>query len=344
MNLNFARALVPFALFLTLFPSASIPPSGSIVLSDAPALATTKASSNMVFPTAGKANKGQSYVELAKAAMFRDGDYLKAKQYLDIALQLEPNEPLAYAMSTLYPFSNGEYEKVKEYGSKTVNTAAKLMKTNPLRGNLYQGVGTGILAAYEFKKTNGGALGALSRLQKVFAYLDKAKKIDANNPELNLIEGYINLLLAVNLPFSDTSEAIDDLKNASPKYLAWRGMYLGYRDLKDYDKANTAINNAIKLAPQNAELTYYKAQLLGIRGREKRDEKALKESIKLFEVAYRKRDRLLISTLAQILSERCQAKSALQKTSTQGCYGFEAQLKQNNPNTVVGLTKLPAIN
>jgi tetratricopeptide (TPR) repeat protein len=311
------------------------------------ALASTlapKPNSNMVLPVTGAKIKQGSNVERAKEAMFRDGDYVKAKQYLNSALKTEPNEPLTYAMNTLYPFSAGDYESVREYGEKTVKAAERLMKTNPLRGNLYQGVGLAILSAYEMKKENGGALGALSKLQKVFEYMDKAKKIDSNNPELNLIKGYMDLLLAVNVPFSDTNQAIEQLQNAQPRYLALRGMYIGYRDLKEYDKANVAINAALKIAPQNPELTYYKAQLLAIRGRDKNNETQLKESIKLFEVAYQKRDRLLLSTISQILSERCQAKAALTQTSNQTCYGFEAKLKQDNPNLVVGLTKIPPLN
>jgi tetratricopeptide (TPR) repeat protein len=201
-----------------------------------------------------------------------------------------------------------------------------------------------ILAAYEMKKANGGALGALSKLQKVFEYIDKAKKLEPNNSELNLIKGYMDLLLAVNVPFSDTNQAIEQLQGAQPRYLALRGMYIGHRDLKQYDKASIAINAALKLAPQNPELTYYKAQLLAIRGREQKNDTDLRESIKLFETAYQKRDRLLLSTIAQILSERCQAKTALARTSSDGCYGFEAQLKQDNPNLVVGLTKIPPLN
>ena len=303
-----------------------------------------KPNSNMVFPVTGTKIKQGSNVERAKEAMFRDGDYVKARQYLNAALKTEPNEPLTYAMNTLYPFSSGDYESVRDYGEKTTKAAERLMKTNPLRGNLYQGVGLAILSAYEMKKENGGALGALSKLQKVFEYMDKAKKIDPNNPELNLIKGYMDLLLAVNVPFSDTNQALEQLQHAEPRYLALRGMYIGYRDLKEYDKANTAINAALKIAPQNPELTYYKAQVLAIRGREKNNETELKESIKLFESAYQKRDRLLLSTIAQILSERCQAKAALAKVSNETCYGFEAKLKQDNPNLVVGLTKIPPLN
>jgi tetratricopeptide (TPR) repeat protein len=343
-----ARTLLTVATIVTLAQSAIFAPISQLNPTISSAIAdskpTTKPNSNMVFPPAGNKIKQGSNIDRAKEAMFRDGDYAKAKQYLDVALKAEPNEPLTYAMSTLYPFSAGDFEKVKEYGDKTFKSAEQLMKTNPMRGNLYQGVGLAILGAYEMKKANGGALGALSKLQKVFDYMDKAKKLDPDNSELNMVKGYMDLLLAVNVPFSDTNQAIDQLKNAEPRYLAFRGMYIGYRDLKDYDKANIAINNALKLAPQNPELLYYKAQLLGIRGREKQDENALRESIKLFESAYQKRDRLLLSTIAQILSERCQAKSALTKTNTDSCWGFEAQLKQDNPSLVVGLTKLPQLN
>jgi tetratricopeptide (TPR) repeat protein len=174
--------------------------------------------------------------------------------------------------------------------------------------------------------------------------MDKANKIDPNNSELNLIKGYMDLLLAVNVPFSDTSQAIDRLKNAEPRYLALRGMYIGHRDLKQYDLATNDIDAALKIAPQNPELTYYKAQILNIRGRELKNDNDLRESIKLFEVAYQKRDRLLLSTLGQILSERCQAKNSLARIGHEGCYGFEAQLKQANPDRVVGLTKIPPLN
>jgi tetratricopeptide (TPR) repeat protein len=309
-----------------------------------PAAKPTKPNSNMVFPAVAKPVKAGVNIEKAKEAMFRDGDYVKAREYLTAALKTDPDEPLTYAMNSLYPFSSGDSEKVKEYGEKTQQAAAKLATTSPLRANLYQGVGLAILGAYEMTKKDGGALGALSKLQKVFEYMDKAKQLEPNNPELNLLKGYMDLLLAVNVPFSDTNQAIEQLQNAEPKYLAYRGMYIGYRDLKEYDKAIEAINKAIQLAPNNPELTYYKAQIYAIRGREKKNDNDLKKSLQLFEAAYQKRDKLLVGTLVQILSEHCQAKSALTKTSTDGCWGFDPQLKKDNPNSVVGLTKLPPLN
>jgi tetratricopeptide (TPR) repeat protein len=303
-----------------------------------------KDNSNMVFPKLGTQARQGSDIESAKEAMFRDGDYAKAKLYLEAARKSQPKEPLVYAMSTLYPFSAGELETVKEYGDKTFQAGKELMSANPMRGNLYQGVGLAIGAAYEMKKN--GPLGALNKLQQVFKYMDAAKKLAPNDPELNLIKGYMDLLLAVNVPFSDTNEAIEQLQNAQPKYLAYRGIYIGYRDLKEYNKATSAIDTARKLAPNNPELIYYKAQILAIKGRESKpkNETELRESIKLFELAYQKRDRLLTSTVAQILSERCQAKTTMMKTPDNDCWGFEEQLKRDNPGVVFGPKKVPGLN
>ncbi len=342
-----AHTLLALVTGVTLTQSAIVAPVSQFNPSIAPVVARpkpAKPNSNMVRPPTVSKTPNISNIEKAKESMFRDGDYVTAKQYLDAALITEPNEPLTYAMNTLYPFSAGDFEKVKDYGEKTAKAAENLMSTNPLRGNLYQGVGLAILGAYEMKRENGGALGALSKLQQVFGYMDKAKQREPNNQELNLVKGYMDLLLAVNVPFSDANQAIAQLKNAQPKYLAYRGIYIGYRDLKEYDKAIEAINTAIELAPNNPELTYYKAQILAIRGREKRNDNDLRQSLQLFETAYQKRHQLLLSTVVQILSEHCQAKSALNKTNTDGCWGFDAQLKKDNPNVVVGLTNLPALN
>jgi tetratricopeptide (TPR) repeat protein len=344
------KILIALATGVTLAHSAIVAPTSQFNSTIAPAAASTqsvkkpdKTNSNMVFPKGGTQVRQGSDIERAKEAMFKDGDYAKAKQYLEAARKSEPKEPLVYAMSTLYPFSAGDLESVKRYSEQTSTAAKDLMATNPLRGNLYQGVGLAIGAAYEMKKN--GALGALNKLQQVFKYMDAAKKISPNDPELNLIKGYMDLLLAVNVPFSDTNEAIEQLQRAEPKYLAYRGIYIGYRDLKEYDKAVKAIDTASKLAPTNPELLYYKAQILAIKGKESKPQNNiyLRESIKLFEVAYQKRDRLLTSTVGQIMSERCQAKTTMLKTPDNGCWGFEEQLKRDNPGVVFGPKKVPPL-
>jgi tetratricopeptide (TPR) repeat protein len=290
-----------------------------------------------------KPTRSGSNIDRAKEAMFRDGDYITAKNLLAGARKTNANDPLVYAMSALYPFSVGDLAQVKKYGELTVKTAKSLTATNAVRGNLYQGVGLGIGAAYEFKKN--GALNALNKLQQVFKYLDAAKAIDPHDPELNLIVGYMNLLLSVNLPFSDTNEAISQLKKAEPKYLAWRGIYIGYRDLKQYDRAIAAIDRALAIAPQNPELQYYKAQIHAMRGNEKKNKKDLQFAVDRFALAYQKRAQLLTSTVAQILSESCQAKTTLKGgTNFDRCWDLEARVKRDNSQTVAGPTRLPNLN
>jgi tetratricopeptide (TPR) repeat protein len=345
------KILLALATGITLAQSAMVTPIDRFNSNNTIAAASTKQAktpakpnSNMVLPTAGTQARQGSDIERAKEAMFKDGDYIKARQYLEAARKSEPKEPLVYAMSALYPFSAGDLEAVKRYSEQTSKAAKDLMTTNPVRGNLYQGVGLGIGAAYEMKKN--GALGALNKLQQVFKYMDAAKKLSPKDPELNLIKGYMDLLLAVNVPFSDTNEAIEQLQHAEPKYLAYRGIYIGYRDLKEYDKAIVAIDTAIKLAPNNPELIYYKAQILAIKGSQSKpqNDKELRESIKLFESAYQKRNGLLTSTIVQIFAERCLAKSALNKTTTDSCWGFKEQIERDNPGVVVGPSKLPPLN
>ena len=111
MNLKFSsHSLFTFATILTLIQSAVVAPISQFnpIIAAAVAAKPTQPSSNMIPQPAGTKPKQGSNVERAKEAMFRDGNYVKAKQYLEAALKTEPNEPLTYAMNTLYPFSAGD--------------------------------------------------------------------------------------------------------------------------------------------------------------------------------------------------------------------------------------------
>jgi tetratricopeptide (TPR) repeat protein len=97
----------------------------------------------------------------------------------------------------------------------------------------------------------------------VFQYLETAEKANPTDPELNLLKGYMDLILAVNLPFSSPQEAIERLETyGSPDYLVDRGIALAYRNLKQYDQALQFIDNALKATPNNPELMYLKGQIL----------------------------------------------------------------------------------
>ena len=73
----------------------------------------------------------------------------------------------------------------------------------------------------------------------------------------------MDLLLAVNLPFSSPDQAIARFEdNAAPNYLVERGLAVAYRDLKDYDRALEYANKAFETAPENPEHYYLKGQIL----------------------------------------------------------------------------------
>ena len=244
-------------------------------------------------------------------AIFKDGNYQQAKSYLSKAEASEPNEPLAYAMLASLAYTNQDWDTLNRYAAKTLQTAEQLKSTDPLRSNLYIAVGQFLEGTYKFKKE--GPVGALSRLQRVFQSLDDAKKVDPNDPELNLLTGYMDLILAVNLPFSDPAKAIERLENyASPKYLAYRGIAVGYRDLKKHDKAMEYVERALGITPGNPDLLYLKAQILRNQGKQQ-------ESLEFFNKALEKKPQLLKGNISQISYEKCRLEISI-NNSSRDCY------------------------
>lgn len=247
--------------------------------------------------------------ESAFRAIFEKGNYTEAQRILQ---QGDPNEPLAFALKGMMAYVNWQGEtdqgrkqallnEFRGYGAQTRTIAQQLAKSDPLRGNLYQAVGTifegGYVAATE--GTVRGIPQILGSLQEAFRYLDAAEKIDPKDPELNLIKGMIDLLLTttLNLPLSSPNDAIARLQNtAQPRYVADRGLALGYRDLRQFDKALQSIDKALQAAPDNPELSYLKAQIL-VRSQRHN------ESIPLFQKALSKRNQLPAYTVRQIESE-----------------------------------------
>jgi tetratricopeptide (TPR) repeat protein len=263
--------------------------------------------------------------EAAFNSIFKEGNYKQAQGYLSQAASSEPNEPLAYAMLGALAYTNQDFDNLKSYASKTLETSQKLIPTDPLRGNLYTAVGHFLEGTYNFKKD--GPVGALSKLQKVFQYLDEAKKSDPNDPELNLITGYMDLMLAVNLPFSDPAQAIERLeKYASPSYLAYRGIALGYRDLKQYPKAMESVERALNLTPNNPEVLYLKAQILRSQGKNK-------EAQEFFNKAGEKLAQLPNYSAAQITYEQCRNQNKIDNGSEdkgRDCKGERNRIRRRN--------------
>jgi Tfp pilus assembly protein PilF len=235
-------------------------------------------------------------------AVFKEGDYTKASKLIAEAESKENSEPLVHALKATIAFTNGDLNTFKSAATTTRERAEQLTKTDQLRGNLYQAVGN-FLEGAAIVKDQGlikGAAGALGKVEAAFKSLDAAEKVDAQDPELNLVKGNIDLMLAVNvkLPLSDPEKAIARLEgSANPRFVADRSLAWGYRDMKKQDKAMTAVDRALGNAPNNPELHYLKAQIFVRQGNDK-------AALDGFKKALDKKSQLPSSLVAQIEKEQ----------------------------------------
>ncbi|MEA5621287.1 Sll0314/Alr1548 family TPR repeat-containing protein [Cronbergia sp. UHCC 0137] len=245
--------------------------------------------------------------ESAFKAIFQQGDYPTAERYLDKAISAEPDEPLAYAIRASLAYGDKDWITLSNYSQKTLETGKRLIVRDPLRGNLYTAVGHFLEGAVILLRegTLNGASQALSRLRQVYEYLDKAEAIAPNDPELNLIKGYMDLMLAVNLPFTSPDQAIERLeRNAAPEYLVDRGIALAYRDLKQYSQALDYANRALKKTSENPEIYYLKAQITHELGKKNKSKSLLQDAIANFDKALTKKSQLPANLIKQIEYER----------------------------------------
>ena len=229
--------------------------------------------------------------EAAFEALFQQGNYQESKRYLIEAESSGEKEPLTYAMRASLAYTEQDWNTLNTYASKTLEIAKKLKSEDPLRSNLYTAVGHFLEGTYKFEKE--GPLAAITKLQQVFQYLDAAEKNDADDPELNLIKGYMDLMLAVNLPFSSPEQAIARFSDyAAPTYLVNRGLALAYRDLNKYDKALPFVEQALIDTPDNPELYYLKGQILYKQGKSQQNNSLFKQALENFDKALEKADQL----------------------------------------------------
>ena len=149
--------------------------------------------------------------EAAFRAMFERGHYVEAQKYLKQAEQLGTNEPMVFALQASLAYQAQDWDAMKRYADRTLQTAQSLMVSDPLRGNLYMAVGHFLQGAYivQTQGTIKGAPQALNKLQTVLRLMNAAEQIDPQDPELNLLKGYMDLFLGLNLPFSDPMAAVD---------------------------------------------------------------------------------------------------------------------------------------
>lgn len=270
--------------------------------------------------------------EAAFDALFEEGNYPKAAELLKSA---EPNEPMAYAMKASLAYLNSDWDTMAENANLTLETAQKLVSSDPLRGNLYIAAGYFLQGAHTLM-TQGAVRATptvLGKLQQVFDNLGQAEKLSPEDPELNLIKGFMDLILAVNLPFANPDQAIQRLRAyAAPSYLSQRGIAIGYRDLENPDQALVAVNQALQSAPKNPELFYLKAQILRLKSDNLQGEqrtKTLQESVQLFRQASTLDSQLPDSIADAINREGCRAYQESINKDKNACRGDAVNWKQS---------------
>ncbi|PSR18530.1 hypothetical protein C8255_06990 [filamentous cyanobacterium CCP3] len=235
-------------------------------------------------------------------ALFYEGNYTAAESLVGQAIAAEPDEPMNYAIAAALGYLNKDLNELADQARLTQQTATALKATDPLRGHLYTAVGIFMEGAHALQ-TQGIARGtptALRLLQRVFSELEAAEKIDPNDPELSLLKGFMDLLLAVNLPFANPDQAIARLQNGHPAYLTHRGIAIGMRDLGRYSEALAEVDKALAAAPENPDLLYLKAQILFL-------QQEYAASLPFYRSALTYADQLPTATARQIAFEACQA-------------------------------------
>ena len=258
------------------------------------------------------------HTEAAFYAFFRQGDYVEAQQHLLVAAEAEAGEPMVQAMLASLAYLEGDLDELEAKAEQTQATASTLIAADPLRGHLYSAVGTFLEGAH-LLKTQGAVRSmptVLSMLQQVFNHLDQAERISRTDPELNVVKGYMDLLLAVNLPFANPQQAIERLESyGNPPYLTQRGLALAYRDLEQYDKALTAINKALDAAANNPELLGLQGQIYARLGQRE-------DSLASYETALTYQEQLPTQIALQLQYEHCKVADILPNSE---CFAqFEA--------------------
>lgn len=247
--------------------------------------------------------------EAAFKSMFEEGNYQKAKDYLKVAESQDISEPLVYAMLASLHYLDENWESLKLYAHKTAEVGENLIPTNPVRGNIYAATGHFLEGAYilSTEGTLKGTPKALKKLKKVFSHFEAAERINSSDPELNLLKGYMDLMLAVNLPFSDPAKAIERLQaEAYPHHLAYRGVAVAYRDLDKEEKALEYVDKALSEVPDNPEVHYLKAQILVSQAKDQDNNLSIREKArKNFDLALAKSNQLPRRLVAQMFFEQC---------------------------------------
>jgi tetratricopeptide (TPR) repeat protein len=249
------------------------------------------------FRTGTEARPIGSALESAFHDFFRNGSYLNSSQKLKAAELENPREPLVYTLQAALAYMNEQPDKMLSLARKTGTVAQAMGSKDKARSHLYQGLAQGLEgASYYLKDGDAGLLKAFPNVSSMLLEIDKARQLAPADPEVNLVVGYVQTILASQKmkPYSD---ALQSFNKAKPSYLALRGQALIYRDTKDYSQAQAMVEKALVDAPTNPELLYLKGQILALQ------QKPV-DAIAFFDKALTLGKQLPESTKKQIRKER----------------------------------------
>ncbi|MCS7031202.1 MAG: tetratricopeptide repeat protein [Gloeomargarita sp. SKYG116] len=250
--------------------------------------------------------------EQAFEQVFRYGNYTQARAILKDLLAQNPSEPMVYALQAAIAYLDGDLPTMAQMARQTMQAAEQLQRTDPLRGHLYVGVAHflegGVIATENRKNLLLVVPQLLDKVRVALAAFDRAAQVDPTDPELNLIRGFADLLIAINIPFSSVDDAVNRLRNSgAPPYLVHRGLALAYRDMKRFADALQEVDKALAAAPNHPELHYLKAQILA-------GQQNHAEAVKWFDQALAMEAQLPPTLVRQIQRERERAQRRLVAT------------------------------
>lgn len=268
-------------------------------------------------------------------AAFEQGNYPAAAQALQQALQQDRSDPLVFALAGSLAFAQQDRQAFADYARQTKSAAQAIAPQQPLRSQLYIAVGELMIAASTLlpQLTGNGGVPltavpqALQSLQAVYGSFRAASQINPNDPELNLIQGFVDLIVSTNLPLANPNGAIARLEKASPRYLADRGIALGLRNLKRYPEALQSIDRAIAAAPENPELRYLKAQILVEQSQASGNDQLRQAAAEEFRKALNKSPQLPKPLVWQLFFEACNNQKKIENRG-QDCVELRDQVSQ----------------
>lgn len=206
-------------------------------------------------------------LESAFEDFFRNGSYLNSTQKLSIAQAENPKEPLVYSLQAALAYLNNQPDRLLTLAQKTQQTAQAIRARDGARSHLYWGIGKGLEGvSYYLQDGDIGLIKALPYASSMVMEIDKARQMAPNDPEINLVAGYVGTILAKQ-KLKTYDEALDAFRKAGPAYLSLRGQALVYRDIKNYPQAQIMVEKALTAAPKNPDLLYLKGQILALQKR-----------------------------------------------------------------------------